>query len=96
LQALRKAAEYHRQVRKYVHKIIRPGLTLINVMQEDTFMKLWIAHIIGNIIMPSIMSRLRIIKHETFNQINKTYSTLVFCSKWLEDDGFTNHSLRLK
>jgi methionyl aminopeptidase len=31
-----------------------------------------------------------------FNHINKTYSTLAFCRKWLEDDGFTNHSLSLK
>jgi methionyl aminopeptidase len=31
-----------------------------------------------------------------FNHINKTYSTLAFCRKWLEQDGLTNHSLALK
>jgi len=31
-----------------------------------------------------------------FNHINKNYSTLAFCRKWLEEDGFTNHSLALK
>ena len=28
--------------------------------------------------------------------INKTYSTLAFCRKWLANDGFVNHSLALK
>lgn len=31
-----------------------------------------------------------------FNHINKTYSTLAFCRKWLEEDGFKNHLLPLK
>ncbi len=31
-----------------------------------------------------------------FNHINKNYSTLAFCKKWLEEDGFKNHSLALK
>lgn len=31
-----------------------------------------------------------------FNHINKSYSTLAFCRKWLEEDGFANHSMALK
>ena len=31
-----------------------------------------------------------------YNHINKTYSTLAFCRKWLEEEGFVNHSLALK
>lgn len=31
-----------------------------------------------------------------FNHIDKKYSTLAFCRKWLEEDGFINHSLSLK
>jgi methionyl aminopeptidase len=31
-----------------------------------------------------------------FSHINKTYSTLAFCRKWLEQDGFPSHSLALK
>ena len=31
-----------------------------------------------------------------FNHINKNYSTLAFCRKWLEEDGMTNHLLPLK
>lgn len=31
-----------------------------------------------------------------FNHINRKYSTLAFCRKWLEEDGFANHSLALK
>lgn len=31
-----------------------------------------------------------------FNHINKQYSTLAFCRRWLEDEGFNNHSLALK
>lgn len=30
------------------------------------------------------------------NHINKTYSTLAFCRKWLHQDGLTQHSLALK
>jgi methionyl aminopeptidase len=40
------------------------------------------------------------IKHDKaralFNHINKNYSTLAFCRKWLEQEGMTNHSLALK
>jgi methionyl aminopeptidase len=40
------------------------------------------------------------IKHDKarglYNYINKTYSTLAFCRKWLEQDGQTNHALALK
>jgi methionyl aminopeptidase len=28
--------------------------------------------------------------------INKTYSTLAFCRRWLDEEGFKNHSLALK
>jgi methionyl aminopeptidase len=31
-----------------------------------------------------------------FNHINKNYSSLAFCRKWLDEDGFTNHLLPLK
>jgi len=31
-----------------------------------------------------------------FNHINKNYSTLAFCRKWLEDEGVGNHALALK
>lgn len=31
-----------------------------------------------------------------FNHINKNYSTLAFCRRWLEEDGFNNHILSLK
>ena len=31
-----------------------------------------------------------------FNHINKNYSTLAFCRRWLEEDGFNNHILPLK
>lgn len=31
-----------------------------------------------------------------YNHINKTYSTLAFCRKWLDQEGFNNHSLSLK
>ena len=31
-----------------------------------------------------------------YNHINKNYSTLAFCRKWLEQEGITNHSLALK
>lgn len=31
-----------------------------------------------------------------FNHINKQYSTLAFCRRWLEDEGYQNHSLSLK
>jgi methionyl aminopeptidase len=31
-----------------------------------------------------------------FNYIKKTYSTLAFCRKWLDQEGQTNHSLALK
>lgn len=30
------------------------------------------------------------------NHINKEYSTLAFCRKWLSNDGFPQHSLALK
>lgn len=33
---------------------------------------------------------------QLFNHITKNYSTLAFCRKWLEEDGFTNHSLSLR
>jgi methionyl aminopeptidase len=40
------------------------------------------------------------IKHDKaralYNHINKNYSTLAFCRKWLEQEGMTNHSLALK
>jgi methionyl aminopeptidase len=31
-----------------------------------------------------------------FNHINKNYSTLAFCRRWLEEDGATSHLLPLK
>lgn len=31
-----------------------------------------------------------------YNHITKTYSTLAFSRKWLEQDGLTNHALSLK
>jgi methionyl aminopeptidase len=31
-----------------------------------------------------------------FNHIQKNYTTLPFCRKWLEREGFPNHSLALK
>ena len=31
-----------------------------------------------------------------FNHINKTYSTLAWCRRWLDEGGFKNHSLALK
>jgi len=31
-----------------------------------------------------------------YYHINKTYSTLAFCRRWLEDEGFKNHTLALK
>ena len=30
------------------------------------------------------------------SHINKHYSTLAFCRRWLDEEGFTNHSLALK
>ena len=40
------------------------------------------------------------IKHDKakalFNHIQKQYTTWPFCRKWLESEGFTNHSLALK
>ncbi len=40
------------------------------------------------------------LKHEKakalFNHIQKQYTTLPFCRKWLEAEGFSNHSLALK
>lgn len=31
-----------------------------------------------------------------YNYITKKYSTLAFCKKWLEKDGYPNHALSLK
>ena len=31
-----------------------------------------------------------------FNHINKTYSTLAWCRRWLDEGGFKNHSLALR
>ena len=31
-----------------------------------------------------------------FQHINKTYSTLAFCRRWLDDEGFSNHALALR
>ena len=33
---------------------------------------------------------------QLLNHINKTYSSLAFCRKWLANDGFVQHSLALK
>jgi len=31
-----------------------------------------------------------------YAHINKTYSTLAFCRRWLDDEGHNNHSLAMK